>query len=1181
MKGWKHKKTSTIIGSEKTPTKMEAGQVIINKKATKKYLDKLIDINNDGLDNTSTKVSTDGTDGGILKGKPHYDKNGNPTGGIPVVVDGGKKIEVEGDEFVVNKEASQKHWKELSKINQSAGNGVPINPSDVGSDEDPEEYRKGGIIQFNPNDLPNSWIYSYAKKVKEKYPKVWDKGGNIFGNEAFKNLERVIKRGYWTENEEWMYIKWRSYVARHKKDYRIAGVIAMLKWVDKVEKGWPYMKDLIEKEIDKKYPKKGWKNKMAEGGGIKIMPQQGTLLTKDKKLKLDYKRNGNDFEFVVYEGENNPVANYTKTSFKKKQNGVVTMDYNQFIDYIYSEGYIDDKNYALGGGVEDKGYEIKGGIVYKNGDRVGSVGSSYKLVNGKNEKEIYFWSDKEQKRYESGFHFQKDAIKFTNDTGELFIDKIKMKTGGVVTYKNKYNKKYGYDKNEAHDLDDISKDTGVSEKGLQQIYNKGVGAYKTNPQSVRPTVKSKEQWAMARVYSAVMGGKAARVDAKELKMQNGGNTVNNACIEELVSLINSYSEIEYWDVDKNKNNLVIVFKNEIGNYDIDIYNKFLKGLSDCETVFDKDVEIKYDNSDYKTIFVKLKTSIENGGAKNIEFMKWFVDWYKTINKQININFSVPNILSPFKEDNVIILDLFEKINQDIDAKPYLNKIIEKADDFGVVIYLEPTPRYKYFLENAEKRKKISKDYLIKYYKNFGFELTQNGQFMKRVPKMKNGGTVKDITCTQCGWAWNKSDSEKHDEYVCHKCGTDNKMKYGGELAKGIKVEAEHQNTFKKVYAHKLTPKQAPVEIAKEHLKEDKNYYSKMSKMEKFDNGGVATQFEIGDIVRGEYFTGVYGNFRVVNPGVDAVEVQNLLTGYKDIKSYNELSLFLKQGSGQAQATPASPQLPKLFKFEIGEEVLDTVSNKKVIIEDRFINKNGFPEYDVTLNGETFSETPEAILEKVVKNITDVVDASDNQSSMPTPNLSTVEVDNPLTYVPSTDNSTWANTFNVGDRVRVRVDFTGDSQYKNVLSGRENTYDKPENIYTIQSFIKDSKPFQLDKRGNNIGGLIRPENPSGRLYTLSNGERWEGKDLELVRATKNKDAINAQPSKKKFVPMDFTPFLNNWVNSNFSNSTSLGKKDVVKETIENYILNVEAVDGNQNITFNKEAEILDKIDNYIN
>jgi hypothetical protein len=93
-----------------------------------------------------------------------------------------------------------------------------------------------------------------------------------------------------------------------------------------------------------------------------------------------------------------------------------------------------------------------------------------------------------------------------------------------VTYKDKYNTKYGYNKNESHTLEEISKDTGVSMKGLQQIYNKGIGAYKTNPSSVRPNVKSKEQWAMARVYSAVMGGKTAKIDANELKMEKGGMT---------------------------------------------------------------------------------------------------------------------------------------------------------------------------------------------------------------------------------------------------------------------------------------------------------------------------------------------------------------------------------------------------------------------------------------------------------------------------------------------------------------------------------------------------------------------------------------------------------------------------------------------------------------------------------
>ena len=101
--------------------------------------------------------------------------------------------------------------------------------------------------------------------------------------------------------------------------------------------------------------------------------------------------------------------------------------------------------------------------------------------------------------------------------------KLSFAKGGELTYKEKYNKKYDYPKNEGHSLTEISKDTGVSKKGLQKIYNKGVGAYKTNPQSVRPSVKSPEQWAQARVYSSVMGGKAAKIDAKELKMEKGGS----------------------------------------------------------------------------------------------------------------------------------------------------------------------------------------------------------------------------------------------------------------------------------------------------------------------------------------------------------------------------------------------------------------------------------------------------------------------------------------------------------------------------------------------------------------------------------------------------------------------------------------------------------------------------------
>lgn len=114
-----------------------------------------------------------------------------------------------------------------------------------------------------------------------------------------------------------------------------------------------------------------------------------------------------------------------------------------------------------------------------------------------------------------------------------YYKKNEYKKGGVVTYKDKYNRKYKYPKGTSHTLEEISKDTGVSMKGLQQIYNKGIGAYKTNPESVRPNVKSKEQWAMARVYSAVMGGKASKVDSNELKMNTGGHLAKGMTLKQI------------------------------------------------------------------------------------------------------------------------------------------------------------------------------------------------------------------------------------------------------------------------------------------------------------------------------------------------------------------------------------------------------------------------------------------------------------------------------------------------------------------------------------------------------------------------------------------------------------------------------------------------------------------------
>jgi len=87
----------------------------------------------------------------------------------------------------------------------------------------------------------------------------------------------------------------------------------------------------------------------------------------------------------------------------------------------------------------------------------------------------------------------------------------------VVSNKNKFNAKYGFTKDASHSRAEISRLTGIPIGILNQVFRRGVGARKTNPQSVRKVSSGKkvggsslkgkmsaEQWAQARIYSFVM-----------------------------------------------------------------------------------------------------------------------------------------------------------------------------------------------------------------------------------------------------------------------------------------------------------------------------------------------------------------------------------------------------------------------------------------------------------------------------------------------------------------------------------------------------------------------------------------------------------------------------------------------------------------------------------------------------
>jgi len=87
----------------------------------------------------------------------------------------------------------------------------------------------------------------------------------------------------------------------------------------------------------------------------------------------------------------------------------------------------------------------------------------------------------------------------------------------MPTYREKFNKKYGFKKDASHSMAEISRLTGYKLSGLRTIKKKGMGAFYSNPQSVRKQVKSADQWGIARIYSAIdPSSKAHKIDKKHL-----------------------------------------------------------------------------------------------------------------------------------------------------------------------------------------------------------------------------------------------------------------------------------------------------------------------------------------------------------------------------------------------------------------------------------------------------------------------------------------------------------------------------------------------------------------------------------------------------------------------------------------------------------------------------------------
>jgi hypothetical protein len=101
------------------------------------------------------------------------------------------------------------------------------------------------------------------------------------------------------------------------------------------------------------------------------------------------------------------------------------------------------------------------------------------------------------------------------------------------------------------------------------------------------------------------------------------------------------------------------------------------------------------------------------------------------------------------------------------------------------------------------------------------------------------------------------DDVKHKQFI-------EEMAQGGELERGTRTEEEHIQVLRDLYAKRITPEQATEKIAKDHLKEDKDYYKKLSRLKQerykmpkgkicgcgcslksYDNGGMLDSFGLG------------------------------------------------------------------------------------------------------------------------------------------------------------------------------------------------------------------------------------------------------------------------------------------------------------------------------------------------
>ena len=95
---------------------------------------------------------------------------------------------------------------------------------------------------------------AYAARIKADHPEIWDAGGNIKGDDQYEILSKIAEQGGKAQTEDQIKaLELReAWIARHKGDFLLPGVIAQIKWLAVGSRGQDHMKKVVGEAVAKR-----------------------------------------------------------------------------------------------------------------------------------------------------------------------------------------------------------------------------------------------------------------------------------------------------------------------------------------------------------------------------------------------------------------------------------------------------------------------------------------------------------------------------------------------------------------------------------------------------------------------------------------------------------------------------------------------------------------------------------------------------------------------------------------------------------------------------------------------------------------------------------------------------------------------------------------------------------------